>query len=534
MFTSFHKVTKAKGLASNLSCAESLPLHKNKTLDLRITAVAMLAMLATQVFAFDSGSTGADGVFAPTVNTEVQLPPSGILNYASINIPLGVTVKFKKNATNTPVYLLVSGNATIAGSINISGTRSADVGTAGNGNLADDGNPGLGGPGGFDGGRGGRDDVTLRNSEIAGGAGLGPGGGYGAVGAISASYNNTVYCNIATYGFSNGVWILNGGYASHSNAGSAMSAGYVCPIAPATVFSATIPAKPAVPAYGSAILQPLVGGSGGGGGAGGYNFGGSGGSGGGGAILLAATGTINLTGSIYATEGGVGAATGVGVGGIGGFGTGGSVRLVATTMSGAGVIATYSNTATVIGRVRIEAENITYTGTTYPTYVADTPAPVFLANVPSLKIVNVGGSAVPAEPTGVADITFPANLVNPVTISLVTTNVPVGNTVLVKIIPATGPVIEAVSPAISGTTANGTASVSVSLPQGPSTIQAMTTYTVVIAMGEALSQYAKNERVEKVQIVASLGGAGYAKLITISGKEFDVPMSVLQSVGFTG
>jgi hypothetical protein len=110
----------------------------------------------------------------------------------------------------------------------------------------------------------------------------------------------------------------------------------------------------------------------------------------------------------------------------------------------------------------------------------------------------------------------------------------VGNTVLVKIIPATGPVIEAVSPAISGTTANGTASVSVSLPQGPSTIQAMTTYTVVIAMGEALSQYAKNERVEKVQIVASLGGAGYAKLITISGKEFDVPMSVLQSVGFTG
>ena len=28
---------------------------------------------------FSSGSTGADGAFSPTVNTEVVLPPSGIL-----------------------------------------------------------------------------------------------------------------------------------------------------------------------------------------------------------------------------------------------------------------------------------------------------------------------------------------------------------------------------------------------------------------------------------------------------------------------
>lgn len=505
--------------------------------DLRLSAIAVLAMLATQAFAFDSGSTGADGVFAPTVNTEVQLPESGILNYASINIPTGVTVKFKRNTANTPVYLLVSGNVTIAGKIDISGTKAADVGTAGDGNLADDGNPGKGGPGGYDGGRGGLDDILQRPNIIGGGSGLGPGGGYGAHGGVSSA-STSPYCDFVNYPST--PWTVKiGADAAHSTAGGTMALGYTCAVAPATTNTLTFAEKTAVPIYGSAILQPLVGGSGGGGGAGGTNFAGSGGGGGGGAILLAVTGTITLSGSINARPGSGGAVAGVNAGGTGGYGSGGSVRIITTTLTGNGAINTggdrsYYDYNSFLGRVRIEADNTTYSGTTYPTYVADTPAPVFLSNVPSLKIVNVGGSAVPANPTGVADLTFPANLVNPVTISLTTTNVPVGNTVLVKVIPANGPSIEAVSPAITGTNASGTASVSVNLPQGPSTIQAMTTYTVVVAVGEALSQYAKNERVEKVQIIASLGGAGFAKLITVSGKEFDVPMSVLQSVGFTG
>jgi hypothetical protein len=519
MFTSFHKVTKAQ---------------ETKKFDLRLSALAMLAMLATQAFAFDSGSTGVDGVFAPTVNTEVQLPESGILNYASINIPTGVTVKFKRNTANTPVYLLVSGNATIAGKIDISGTNGADVGTAGNGNLADDGNPGKGGPGGYDGGRGGRDDALHRPSVIGGGNGLGPGGGYAAHGGVSQP-STSPFCDFVTY--PHAPWSLRtGANASHSSPGGSMEAGYTCAVAPATTNSLTFPAKPAVSEYGSAILQPLVGGSGGGGGAGGANFAGSGGGGGGGALLLAVTGTLTLNGSIEARPGSNGLAGGTSVGGLGGDGSGGSVRLVSTTMAGAGQVYTGLTLGgnAQPGRVRIEADTITYSGATYPAYVADTPAPVFLSNVPSLKIVNVGGSAVPANPTGVADLTFPANLVNPVTISMTTANVPVGNTVLVKVIPANGPAIEAVSPAITGTVASGTASVQVNLPQGPSTLQAMTTYTVVVAMGEALSHYAQNERVEKVQIIASLGSTGFAKLVTISGKEFEVPMSVLQSVGFTG
>ena len=33
---------------------------------------------------FNSGSTGADGAFAPTQDVYVQVPPSGVLNYTTV------------------------------------------------------------------------------------------------------------------------------------------------------------------------------------------------------------------------------------------------------------------------------------------------------------------------------------------------------------------------------------------------------------------------------------------------------------------
>ena len=142
-----------------------------------MVAGLMLAAVSPWTWAFSSGSTGVDGALTPTVNTEVVLPPSGILNYSSINIPAGVTVTFKRNATNTPVVLLVSGNATISGILNLRGSNAAASGTAGDGVLADDGTPGIGGPGGYGGGRAGRASGAPNAPERAGGKGLGPGGG---------------------------------------------------------------------------------------------------------------------------------------------------------------------------------------------------------------------------------------------------------------------------------------------------------------------------------------------------------------------
>lgn len=188
-----------------------------------------------------------------------------------------------------------------------------------------------------------------------------------------------------------------------------------------------------------------------------------------------------------------------------------------------------------VGRIRLETTNITYSGASVPAYSGDTPSPVFVSAVPTLRIASIGGSTVPAEPTGNADLTFPANLSNPVVVNLETINIPPGNTVEVKVVPAYGTPTTALSPAITGSNAAGTTSVSVTLPQGPSTLQAVTSYTVTVAMGENLSRFAQNERVQKVEIIANVGPTpAIARLITVSGKRFDVPTAILQIAGFNG
>jgi len=176
-----------------------------------------LAPLSAQNSPFQSGSTGADLAFAPTVSTNVQLPPSGRLNYTNVFIPASVTVTFTRNAANTPVYLLATGDVEIHGNISVDG----EIGTSLRG--------GFGGPGGFAGGMPG----------IAGnppGDGLGPGGGRGNVDPTRAGRG---------------------------------------------VYGAAFPANNARAGdgsvYGSQLLIPLVGGSGGGGqpGAGGGGGGGA-------------------------------------------------------------------------------------------------------------------------------------------------------------------------------------------------------------------------------------------------------------------
>ena len=292
------------------------------------------------------------------------------------------------------------------------------------------------------------------------------------------------------------------------------------------------------------MLLPLVGGSGGGGGGGLTAFGGAGGGGGGGALLIAASGTVNVTGSILANGGPGGAVAGASAGEAGGGGSGGAVRIVASTISGEGTISAIggnagscTSTASSVGffdakpgtagRIRLEAENMKRQTATNPVFSFDLPGTVFVAGFPALTITSVAGVAAPANPTGSADITLPASTPNPVTVVFTTTNVPVGNIVKVTVTPATGAPVVAFSPALTGTTASATASAQVSLPVGPSVLQAQTTYTIVSSLGDALSRYAMGERVEQIQLSATLGAASTATLITVSGKAFDVPAALL-------
>ncbi len=296
--------------------------------------------------------------------------------------------------------------------------------------------------------------------------------------------------------------------------------------------------------YGSSTILPLIGGSGGGGGSGGVSFPGAGGGGGGGAILIASSGTINLTGSIVASGGAGGSGAGANLGGAGGGGSGGAVRLIATTITGNGPISAGSGPAGTVpccqfgfvgaagdgapGRIRLEAETFNRTAGTSPAASIALPGPVFVAGAPTLTIASVAGVSAPANPTGNADITLAATTPNPVTVVFTTSGVPVGNIVQLTVVPAFGPKTVTVTPALTGSTASASASVAVTLPVGSSVLQAQTTFTIVAALGDLLRNFAGNERVERITLSATYGGKSKATLITVSGREYEAPAEAMR------
>lgn len=484
-------------------------------------------MMPTIAAAFESGSTEADGAFTPTVNTQLTLPPDGIFNFTNVNIPAGVTVTFQKNATNTPVTILASGDVTIDGTINVSGGGAPGVGTADGGNVGDDGLPGIGGPGGFDGGMGG--DI---NGAGIGSTGLGPGAGRG--GALSTSPVS---------------WNCGGGGANYGDTSANTSTFFandgrtICRITTDDRLSGSEGSS-----YGSVSLLPLIGGSGGGGGGAGTTFGGSGGGGGGGAILIASTGTVTIDGSVLANGGSSGASSGGGStaanGATGGGGSGGAIRVVATTIAGAGTVTanrgargvsnvTSSNNGGQggFGRIRLEADTFTFSAATTPSFAFAEPQDIFVPGLPNLRITSVAGVAAPAAPIGSADILLPAGTANPVTVAFASSGVPVGNTIQLTVTPASALPTSTLSGALSGDLANATASATIELPEGPSTLSAQVSFTVTASVGDDMSRFAQGERVERIVVAAGMDGSSQTKLITVSGKEYiyqgDLPKNVL-------
>lgn len=431
---------------------------------------------------FNSGSTGADGAFNPTVNTTLALPPNGVFNFTTITIPAGVTVRFTRNAANTPVTLLANGDVTIAGAIDVSGSPGG-AGVQGATSLAT--NAGAGGPGGFDGGDG-ADGIT----STTGGSGLGPGGGGGGV---------------ASCGGGGGAFAALGAVTSCSTPGGA---------------------------YGTPTLLPLVGGSGGGGGGAPFGHTGSGGGGGGGAFLIASSGTITFTGTLLARGGNGGSSAGCCTTGAGGGGSGGAIRLVATTIAGSGGSITVAGGsggsqgqnggAGSIGRIRVEAFTNTATINFAQVPSIDQPGTLALPNAPSLTITSVAGVAAPASPTGSysnPDVTLPANTANPMTIGLAASNIPVGTTVMVTVKPLDGAASSATSTPLAGTLAASTATASLTMPTNqPSVLSASATFTLAAVPGTG-PPVAQGEEVERVRVAAALGGPSQITYITKSGRE---------------
>ena len=213
--------------------------------------------LALPAFAYESGSSGADGAFTPAADVQIDVPADGILHYTTINIASGVTVTFRRNASNTPVFLLATGDVTIEGVLDVSGTSGTQDAT---GDFLALG--GLGGPGGSGGG----------SAAAQGGLfGLGPGAGAGGQGCTQ------------------------GGGASPVGAGHK---GAACPCG-----------RPGGQPVASVGWRLMSGGAGGGA----ANDGGGGG--GGGVLVLASNGTITVDGEIRANGGAGAGAAGSGGGG---------------------------------------------------------------------------------------------------------------------------------------------------------------------------------------------------------------------------
>ncbi len=444
---------------------------------------------------FNSGSTGADGAFNPTTNTTLALPPDGVFNFTTINIPAGVTVTFTRNAANTPVTILASGNATIAGTIAVSGSPGG-TGVSSGTILAS--NAGAGGPGGFDGGDGADGIVST-----TGGAGLGPGGGAGGLAPSTVG------------GGGGGGFVVAGG-----NGGAFSTFG------PATT--------PGGGAYGTLTLLPLIGGSGGGGGGAVFGNTGGGAGGGGGALLIASSGTITFTGTLLAKGGqGGGPSANIGGTGQGGGGSGGAIRLVATAITGSGGTINVSGGPGVAntlafsgtgsaGRIRVEVYSNTATINFAQAPSIDKPGALALPGTPSLTIASVAGVAAPASPTGSfssPDILLPAGTANPMTVALAAVNIPLGTTVTVTVKPLDGAASSATSTPLSGALAASTASASLTIPTNqPNVISASATFTLAAIPGTG-PLFAQGEAIEQVRVAAVLGGPSQVVYITRSGRE---------------
>jgi len=485
------------------------------------SAAALIGLCAPALAAFDSGSScivASDpkclGVFNPAINTTVTLPADGILDYTSVNIPAGVTVSFKRNAANTPVVIRTTGNVTIAGSITLGAqTAPTPSGTAGDGVLGDDGQPGTGGPGGYDGGSGGLGPVLGGKAGGGGGSGQGPGGGPAALGR----YNND-------YGYAGGGAGFNGNGGTDNYGATAGGTG-----------------------YGQVSLLPLIGGSGGGGGAAGGTFTGGGGGGGGGGIMIASSGTISVSGNII-TDGGAGAQSfGTSCGGGGGGGAGGAIRLVAEKLDRSGSGHLYarngagagscgvSGGAGAMGYIRLESNVITNwtTGNSSPAYSYSLPGKLFVPDSPTLTItgITVGAStqAVPASPTGVADVILPQGTTT-ATVQLAGTGIPRGTTVTVYVIPTVGATrSSALSSALDGgSDAATTATATVTLKDGNNVLLASATYTVTELVALNLPRF-NGEYVAKIRVDSEMAGNTRVTYITASGKEYPAEAPKLKS-----
>lgn len=383
---------------------------------------------------------GTSGCSSPCTSGTItlQIPADGILKFSSFTVDGGFNVQFSRNAANTPVTILVSGDVLLRGAFGCCQSFSVSGSDGSSGGSQTIGFGGLGGPGGF---RGGDGAAPVVNGAAIGGTGFGPGGGSGATQAA----------------------ISTGGTF-----------------------------------FGVPELLPLVGGSGGGGGTGigssSSSCTGGGGGGGGGALLIAANGTFAMQNMQVFADGGSGGSVGNGACARGGSGgSGGAIRVVASRLTDGGNAnflarggnVNFTGNAGIPGRVRLESVDLSaqsgFTGSSPAPLRIVGPGPLANPIAPTVRITSVGGSATPAVPQGgygSVDLNLPAPGVT--SVDLATTGVPSGTTVEVRVKPRFGAVPVSTLVPLSTCDAQGacTATTTFNLAAGVYTVEARATFQV--------------------------------------------------------
>ena len=327
---------------------------------LSVSVLAACCLRNAEAQSFSSGSDGFHGSLNITAATTLDLPPDGKFRCTSIFVSPSGTLKFKRNALNTPVYLLATSNVVIQGAIIVAGEDGVSGGA------------GLGGPGGFDGG------TASMGVGTPAGDGLGPGKGKG--GDTSGDFATAP--GSASYGSepSGGPGLTNRGVR-----------------------------------YGNTFLVPIVGGSGGGGATESGGGGGWGGGGGGGALMIASDTEIVLSGLLLSNGGnGFRPESQASSGG----GSGGAIRIVAPKVSGNGTVhvgggiagfTSFGSYSSGSGRIRIDT--LDRSAMSSMSFIGAISIGRFMvafpAIIPRLDIIEAAGTLIPQGTNSDVNVTLP-------------------------------------------------------------------------------------------------------------------------------
>lgn len=393
---------------------------------------------------FSSGSNGSDGpldfsasppntviVFDPsTFNPPLDTDGDRVFHFTTINIPAGVTLKFRADVLGTaPINWLATGAVQINGTLDLSGAK---------GHLGDVNAsfiPAVPGPGGFPGGLGARPGIPCL-------AGFGPGGGHCNGGGGRLSGTNDFLLPLV--GGSGGAGYDTFVPAGIGSGGGAGGGAFLIASTVSIAVGGTINASGGEGGDASTLLYTN----------------GSGGGGGGAVRLMAPVATVSGT---ITVKGGIRGKYPNGAFTNGVEGLNGTIRLESEQLNVSGDVSSGGLNSGKLKLVKLIPSAVILPATGGPSIV---------------QVTTVAGVPVPVSPTG--SFTAPDLAITsptPVTMDIAAKNIPLGTTVKLILVNQTTGQQNVTSTALTGTVGQSTATAQATFAAGVTQVLVEATWT---------------------------------------------------------